>query len=269
MPGGNHKAKFGYSTSPVFAGVAQPLCHAFLTRSGQLSNGKHIDMNLCMSPENMTRAFLTYELVSHAFGMLHKKPVFLSQPHKNEVILLKDTPKTRFLSGYDGIVTNNSELILNVVTADCAPVLLSDTDGRCAAALHVGWRSLQMGIIANALEKINLLGSKNEHVLAAIGPAIHQNCYQVQEEIRYKLKTLLGNQVDDFFKEKDNNLWFDLPGAIEAVLLYQGIKPNHIWTSELCTCEHKEQFFSFRRDQTKARQLNFITLAHEPIRKAN
>jgi copper oxidase (laccase) domain-containing protein len=40
------------------------------------------------------------------------------------------------------------------MTADCLPLLITDEQGSCIAAIHAGWRGLCDGIIETTIKKL-------------------------------------------------------------------------------------------------------------------
>ena len=56
----------------------------------------------------------------------------------------------------DGLFTSKKGLILAVKTADCVPLILSSSKGNEVAAIHVGWRGLEAGIVENALSLFSI-----------------------------------------------------------------------------------------------------------------
>ena len=85
----------------------------------------------------------------------------------------------------DGLATDRQGLMLGVLTADCVPVLLVDTQLRAVAAVHAGWRGTATGIVGAAVQAMqDQFGSEPEDLLATVGPSIGPCCYQVGEELR-------------------------------------------------------------------------------------
>ncbi|MDP0977779.1 laccase domain-containing protein, partial [Klebsiella pneumoniae] len=52
----------------------------------------------------------------------------------------------------DGVFTDEHQPIA-VITADCLPILIAAKNGEKVAAVHGGWKGLQGGIIANAVQR--------------------------------------------------------------------------------------------------------------------
>ena len=51
----------------------------------------------------------------------------------------------------DGLVTQRKAHALMMMTADCLPVVLGNTEGTEVANLHAGWRGLAGGIVENTI----------------------------------------------------------------------------------------------------------------------
>ncbi|MFC1546846.1 laccase domain-containing protein, partial [bacterium] len=89
------------------------------------------------------------------FGFLSKERVFKhdfsskqifygEQVHGNNCSIAekgKNNPKFNLVPLADGLYTNDSECLIGVFTADCLPLFILDTDKKCTALVHAGWRS--------------------------------------------------------------------------------------------------------------------------------
>ena len=188
--------------------------------------------------------------------------IWLNQIHSSEVIYL---PKESFLEttpSIDGIVTDTKDSFLTILTADCLPVLFSDSSGEVIAACHAGWRGLVGGILQNTLkEMVSIVrpDSKTsfyEGIHVYIGPAIGQKNYEVGVE----LKNLFTNklqltklQSEQFFHstQKHEKCLADLFGL--AIHVLQSLRVSHIYTEKFCTFELEEYFYSYRKNKTTGR----------------
>jgi copper oxidase (laccase) domain-containing protein len=81
------------------------------------------------------------------------------------------------------------------MTADCLPVLLTDSQGTQVAAVHAGWRGLADGILEEALSHFS------GNVMAWLGPAIGQSAFEVGEDVRTSFSDVLPQAVDAFLQE--------------------------------------------------------------------
>ena len=84
---------------------------------------------------------------------LPANPFWLEQVHGTEITNL-DQPDPRKRA--DGSFTCRSGVVSVILTADCAPIFLTDRQGTFVALLHGGWRGIAAGIFKLAVRlKIN------------------------------------------------------------------------------------------------------------------
>ena len=76
-----------------------------------------------------------------------KKKILINQVHSNKIFFI-DKITDQILSG-DGIISNRKDLILGVLTADCAPIVILGK--KYFGIIHAGWKGAFSGIIENAL----------------------------------------------------------------------------------------------------------------------
>jgi len=144
--------------------------------------------------------------------------------------------------GFDGFVTGTRDLTLAISTADCYSVVIYSPPERALAALHVGRRGAERGIIAAA---VGMLRERHRidptYAIAVIGPGICGKCYTVSR----KDALLFPREV----RRYERGVWrLDLAAFCERELANEGIEPEHIIDSGLCNACDPELFFSHRRD---------------------
>ena len=118
-----------------------------------------------------------YAQMSAHFALPHA-PKFLQQVHGADVIEWHKPPAADFLQQADACFTRADNVICAIMTADCLPILLTDSQASFVAAIHGGWRSLAAGIIDKTLATINPVSP----VLAWLGPCIQTAQYEVGED---------------------------------------------------------------------------------------
>jgi len=158
------------------------------------------------------------------------------------------------------MVTNRPGLILGVVTADCAPVLLADTDAGVIGAAHAGWRGAQGGVLENAVTAMERLGAQRHRIVAAIGPAIAQASYEVDARFR---ENFAGADERFFIAGRAGHWQFDLESYVAGRLGSSGV--GKIEPLGLDTYRNEARFFSYRRathrgEPTYGRQFSLIAL---------
>jgi YfiH family protein len=166
----------------------------------------------------------------------------------------------------DGVFTREHQPIA-VITADCLPILIAAEDGARVAAVHGGWKGLQGGIIANAVQQFADEGIAVEQLQVAIGPSIKPCCYEVSEDFIAQFQAdqghlwrdgqapwnfvqpapLLPPEISPPYARQTASAWFDLSGFGVMLLLAAGLKREQIEVSEVCTYCTSSTFASYRR----------------------
>ena len=153
----------------------------------------------------------------------------------------------------DGLVTDVPGLILSTFYADCVPLLFFDPIHRAIGCSHSGWRGTvgEMGrVTVEAMEKY--FGSRPEDILAAVGPSICRDCYEVGEEVAEEFENLFSGESGEVLTAKGNGKYLlDLWKANEKVLLSSGIRREHLAVTDICTCCNSEYLFSHRASRGK------------------
>jgi len=188
------------------------------------------------------------------------------QQHTPDVITVgevwEDRPKGRPVA--DAVVTATKGLALGIVTADCAPVLLADTEAGVIGAAHAGWRGAQGGVLASTIGAMEMLGANRRGIVAAIGPTIAQSSYEVDAPFREHFSP----EDDRHFapaSERDGiaRWFFDLPGYVAAQLERAEICSIHDLARDTFTSS--ERYHSYRRasslgEPNYGRQIALIAL---------
>ena len=152
--------------------------------------------------------------------------------------------------GYDAMVTAVPGILLCVWTADCIPLFLYDTAKHAAAIAHCGWRGICKGIVENTLEEMGrCFGSSAKNILAAFGPGICADCYEVGSELIEAFSARFSREeLGELFRPKENGKYLlDLRKAITFALLRKGVRPDRIHDAGICSYESRD-FASYRRN---------------------
>ncbi len=157
----------------------------------------------------------------------------------------------------DALVSNVPGVVLAVVVADCVPVLIVDPRVGAAAAVHAGWRGTAAGIVSAAVEALaEHWGSRPADMLAAIGPSIGPDDYDVGEALIDAFREAgHGESVDRWFSRTDDRLRLDLWRANRDQLEAAGVPAGNIVSAHLSTAAHPGWLESYRRDGARAGRL--------------
>jgi YfiH family protein len=242
------------------------LHHGFFPRHGGVSAGLYSSLNCGFgSGDDPAHVAINRERALLALGVPSGKLVTVYQVHGRKTAVVKhpwdhgDAPQA------DALVTDKPGVTLGILTADCAPVLLLDEASGIIGAAHAGWRGAQAGILESAIEAMTELGAQPSRIVAAIGPCIGFNSYEVGPE--FPGPFLAGNKADNaFFRdaERPHHFLFDLAGYAAGRLQAAGISIVDRLACDTFTDE--ASFFSYRRalhrgEEDYGRLLSAIALA--------
>ncbi len=150
----------------------------------------------------------------------------------------------------DGLLTDEPGIVLATFYADCVPLYFVDTRKRAIALAHSGWRGTVARMGRCVTEKMRqVYGTNPADIVAAIGPSICQECYEVSEDVAdaFAQEFRMPGQTDMILIDKGNGKYqLDLWRANEIVLEEAGIPANNIQVTDICTCHNSEYLFSHR-----------------------
>ena len=230
--------------------------HGFSTRLGGVSKEHLYSMNLSFArgdrEENVRENF---QRIAHAVGFQAEKMVFTHQTHTTNVRKVteedwgKGFSKERDYSDVDGLITNVPQTVLTTFYADCVPIYLVDPVKKAIGLCHSGWRGTVGRISQVTIARMQKeYDSDPKDILAAVGPSICQNCYEVSGDV---IEQFQGSFYEKYWKElfyqKENgkyqlNLW----KANEILLEEAGITKEHISVTDICTCCNPQLLYSHR-----------------------
>lgn len=250
-------------TSQLLSGVPG-VAHAFFTRQGGASSGVYASLNVGLGSGDDPAAVA--ENRRRAAAMFDAPPERLAtcyQVHSARIVTAEGAwPAER--PNADGIATRTSGIICGALAADCAPILLADGEAGVVACAHAGWRGALAGVAETALAAMESLGARSERIVAAIGPCIGPQSYEVGLEFVAAFEQQDPTYSSFFMPgaSPDKRL-FDLPGFVLSRLAALNISACEWVGADTFTDE--ERFFSnrrsFRRGETDyGRLLSAITL---------
>ena len=151
----------------------------------------------------------------------------------------------------DALISNQTETLLGVKTADCVPLLMGDSRTGAFAAVHAGWRGTLASIGAHAIERLQQeFGVQPADLRVAIGPAAAACCYEVGREVIDAFQARFPACNELFTPTRADHARIDLYKANQDQLISMGVAPERIHTSPLCTMCRTDTFFSYRREKS-------------------
>jgi YfiH family protein len=174
--------------------------------------------------------------------------VFPRQTHTNAVADISNIPESE-IKETDALVTNKTGICLCVQTADCVPILLYDTVNGVIAAVHAGWRGTVKKIAEIAVQKmVQNYSSNPKNIIAAIGPSISPDIYEVGNEVVEEVKKSFS--YDDILLNKNSsgNFHLNLWEANRQILLETGLTEKNIEILGECSFTQTSKYFSARKE---------------------
>ena len=162
----------------------------------------------------------------------------------------------------DAIITNEKNVPLLILTADCVPVVLVDKVNKAVGLVHAGWRGTYGKICSETLQSMKENYNTNtEDVVAIIGPSIGKCCYEVSYDLVEKFSALLPNADEKIYEIRDEKYYLDLWEINTQILKEFGVLKSNIINMNICTSCNCDRFFSYRKhDKTTKRVGTFIEI---------
>jgi YfiH family protein len=238
--------------------------HGFFSRRGGVSKGIYEGLNCgpgsndepCNIRENR-------RIIANLIGKRRDTSIVSNyQIHSNIVTYVDhnwgdDRPQA------DAMVTDQPGLILGVLTADCTPIIFADMNNNIIGAAHAGWKGAFTDIIEATIQAMEKIGASRSSIVAATGPTIAQESYEVSESFRANFMTV-SKKFDQFFTPgiDSEHFQFNLPAFIQAKLVSSDI---HSFEQSQTDTYQSDDHFSYRLTTHKGesdygRQLSAIML---------
>ena len=227
--------------------------HLFTTRTGGVSNGIYSTMNLSFSrgddPECVRE---NYRRIGEVLGTDPEHMVASKQTHTTNIRLATEADLGNGITGpsayddVDGLATDIPGIALVTFYADCVPLYFVDPVKKAIGLAHSGWRGTVAGMGACMVQFMREhFHSDPKDLIAAIGPSICVDCYEVSEEVAEQFREGFPEEVLQPGKA-EGKYQLDLWKANESILLKAGILPEHLTVTDVCTCHNPEYLFSHR-----------------------
>ncbi len=218
--------------------------HGFFTRKGGASSGVFAGLNCGFGSSDQHEIVqVNRARVADAMDVSEDALMGVHQVHSPDVVTVKaateDRPKA------DAMVTNQPNIALSILTADCQPVLFADAEAGVIGAAHAGWKGAMDGVLENTVSAMEALGAKRASITAVIGPSISQRAYEVGPEFAERFIDEDAENARYFINGEGDRYQFDLPGFGLNRLRVAGV--GHASWTRHCTYSDPDRFYSYRR----------------------
>lgn len=183
--------------------------------------------------------------------LCHREPS-LCHPERSE-------GSTFLQDNSDFLITNNPNTGIGILTADCLPIIMVDTQRHAIGIAHAGWRgSVQKigPIMLQALQKH--FNTKADTITVYFGPSILPCCYEVDKTFKENREKELAEKT---IITRNNKFYFDLTLYNKLLLMQAGIPEEHfVFTYNKCTA-CTPGYCSYRKEKDDdLRQITLVSL---------
>lgn len=186
--------------------------------------------------------------LAETLGVKINQLVFPRQTHTNCVVEVNKISSEE-ISETDALITDNTGICICIQTADCVPILLADPVKKVVAAVHAGWRGTVKKIVEGAINKmVNNKSCSPENILAAVGPSISPEIYEVGIEVVQDVRKHIPNPEKTLMLNGSGKYHLDLWEANRQVMLECGLKIENIEILGECSFQNSDKYYSARRD---------------------
>ena len=210
--------------SPLLAGV-RGVRHAFFGREGGVSSGIYAGLNGGLgSNDEPARVAENRQRMALHLGVEPDRLLTLYQVHSPDVVIAQEPWDATSRPRADALVTRLPGIAIGITAADCGPILFADPKARVIGAAHAGWKGALTGVLESTLATMEELGASRSSTVAAIGPLIRQQSYEVGGEFVERFVEADRGNADFFVPSiRTGHAMFDLASYIRRRLERAGI----------------------------------------------
>lgn len=238
------------------------VAHGFFGRAGGVSTGPFSSLNMSYRVgDDRSAVDENWRRVGALIGA-SSPMAMVNQVHGNEIHLATSERVGERPQG-DGMVTAEPGIMLGILTADCVPVLMFDTEARVAGALHGGWRGTIAGIATRGIRSMVAAGADPKRIRVALGPSIGWCCFEVGTDVAQRFEREVEGVAPHLRPGRPGKAYLNLRSILADQLQRAGVRADAIIKAGPCTRCDAEHYFSRRAagGAISGLQLSFIGFA--------
>jgi len=237
--------------------------HGFFTRLNGLSKKEFKSLNCSTSNNDVKKTVIKNRLIAmKGLNLNKKKLILIKQTHSSKVIRIDQSNLDQKIEA-DGAITSLNNVVLGILTADCAPIIIYDDKNKFVCNLHSGWKGSLNNISEKSIKVFDKYKIKRKNLIAIVGPCLGAKNYEVDKNFQQKF-IKKNIKYAKFFRNKNKiKSYFNLRALINYQLSELGLKKIHNINRD--TYSNNNLFFSHRRathkgQKTTGRLINLISL---------
>ena len=242
-----------YLTFPLLSEI-DAVRHLFSTRAGGVSKGIYASMNLSYQRgDDPSCVDENFRRIAEVLETTPEHIVCAKQTHTTNIRKVtgldggKGVTRPVDYDHIDGLVTDEPGIVLCTSFADCVPLYFVDPVKKAIGLAHSGWRGTVAHMGACMVQRMKQeYGSNPKDILAVIGPSICVDCYEIGEDVAQQVRAAFSEEKILRQGKENGKYQLDLWEANRQVLLQEGILPEHLEITDVCTCCNSNLLFSHR-----------------------
>jgi hypothetical protein len=239
------------------------IAHGFFTRRGGVSEGIYASLNCGVGSKDNGEAVRTNR--ARVVARLQARELLTCyQVHGTTAAVADASTPADWRPKADALVTATPGVAVGVLAADCAPILFADPRSKVIGAAHAGWRGAVTGVAEATITAMESLGAARGHMVAAVGPCIGAEAYEVGPELEAQFLAQDPANARFFTRSSpESRPHLDLSAYLADRLQKAGL--TMVKTINACSFTSEKDFFSYRRSRLKGepdygRQISAIVL---------
>ena len=230
-------------------------------RDGGISESPYGTLNLGLHVEDKSEAVLeNRRRLADALAVEPASFVIPRQIHQGRVTTITSVDRGRgakaaedAIPDTDALITEDRDVMLAVMLADCVPVILFDPLTPAIGVAHAGWGGTVHHIVRNTVEAMrSTFGTDPKRLLAGIGPSIGPDSYEVGTDVAEHAEAEFPD-AGVVRAKGDGKFLFDLWAGNQVDLVAAGVPAGNIEVAEIDTYQNVDRFFSDRRQRPTGR----------------
>ncbi len=214
--------------------------YCFFNRMGGVSKGNFSSLNCSFNKYDKEINVKKNREIAKNFISKKKRIIFVNQIHSNKVIFINDNYKNEIYNA-DAMVSNRKDIILGILTADCAPIVVLSKKN--FGIIHAGWKGLISGIIENTFNEFSKRGEDLKNLKVFVGPHLKTKSFEIKNDFVDLLRKKIPDYQNYIFRKK-NIMKFNFSSLIFNSIRSFGIESIEI--SDEDTFSNNQKFFSYR-----------------------
>jgi polyphenol oxidase len=240
-----------------------PLYQGVFTRTGGVSPMPWHSLNLGgLSGDSRENIIENRKRIFSCFDLPVQSIYDVWQVHGNTVICTETPrPLDKDHEKADAIFTNKTGITLFMRFADCVPLYFYDPKKQVIGLAHAGRIGTINRIAADCVKTMQeKYGSLPDEIIAAIGPSIGPDHYEIKEDVTQKLEVAFDNYDEFIIQSEDGRVFLDLWKLNHQILSESGVKK--IEMAKICTACNIEDWFSHRAENGQTGRFGALLALH-------